>query len=67
MKDLKLAAAAVLAVAVLIFVLQNADPIRVAFFVWSWSASGALVLLVVFLVGVAIGWLARTALYRRRR
>jgi uncharacterized integral membrane protein len=67
MKDIKLAAAALLVAAVVLFVLQNTEPVRVAFLVWSWSASRAFVVLLVFLVGVAVGWLARAALHRRRR
>lgn len=65
MKDVKLIAALLLAALVVVFVLQNAAPVQVAFLAWSWTASRALVLLVVFLLGAATGWLARAA--RRRR
>ncbi len=67
MKDIKLISAVVLVVIVTIFVLQNADPVRVAFLGWSWSASRAFVLLLVFLIGAVAGWLVRAGVQRRRR
>lgn len=65
MKNVKLAAAIVLAIIVVLFVLQNADPVGVEFLIWTWTASRALVLLLVFLIGVAVGWLARAGARRR--
>lgn len=67
MKDLKLIAALTLAALVVIFVLQNTQSVEVAFLAWSWSASRAVVLLLVFIIGVASGWLARAARQRRRK
>lgn len=66
MKNIKLVVAIVLAVIVLLFVLQNTEPVGVEFLLWTWTASRALVLLIVFLIGVAVGWLARTDGRRRR-
>ena len=66
MKDIKLVLAIALAVVVVLFVLQNAEPVRVEILFWSWSASRAIVLLVVFLIGVVAGWLARAGAFRRR-
>ena len=65
MRDVKLMAALVLAALVVVFILQNAAPVDVAFLAWTWTASRAVVLLTVFLMGAATGWLARAA--RRRR
>lgn len=66
MKDIKRISAIALAVLVVIFVLQNTEPAGVEFLLWTWSASRALVLLIVFLVGVAVGWLANAGPRRRR-
>jgi len=66
MKDIKLIAAIVLVVLVALFVLQNSEPVAVEFLFWSWAASRALVLLIVFLIGVAVGWLWRAGVRRRR-
>ena len=64
MKNVKLIIAIALAVIGILFVLQNAEPVGIEFLVWTWTASRALVLLVVFLVGVGVGWLVRAG--RRR-
>jgi len=64
MKNVKLAVAIALAVLVVIFAIQNAEPVGVEFLIWTWTASRALVLFLVFLAGVAVGWLGRAA--RRR-
>ena len=66
MKDIKLVGAIALVVIVVLFVLQNAEPVRVEILFWSWSASRAIVLLVVFLIGVLAGWLWRAGIRRRR-
>jgi uncharacterized integral membrane protein len=66
-RDIKLVGALALVVVVALFVLQNAEPVRVAFLGWSWSASRALVLLTVLVIGAAAGWLTRGAVHRRRR
>ena len=49
-----------------LFALQNAEPVRVEILFWSWTASRAIVPLVVFLIGVLAGWLARAGAFRRR-
>ncbi len=66
MKNLKLVIAIALAVLVVVFAVQNAQPVGVEFLIWTWTASRALILFVVFLVGVAVGWLARASRARRR-
>lgn len=65
MKDIKIVAAIVLAVLIIVFVFQNTEPVGVEFLAWTWSASRAFVLLVVFVVGVAVGWLSRAGTRRR--
>lgn len=66
MKDIKLVLAIALAVVVVLFVLQNAEPVRVEILFWSWTASRAIVLPVVFLIGVLAGWLWRASVRRPR-
>ena len=46
--------------------MAHAEPVAVEFLFWSWAASRALVLLIVFLIGVAVGWLWRAGMQRRR-
>lgn len=66
MKDMKLVAAVAVAVLVVIFAIQNSATVRVEFLVWNWTASRALVLFLVFLAGIAVGWLGRGARRRSR-
>jgi len=66
-QKLKALVAAILVALVVVFVIQNRAPANVEFLLWTWSASRALVLFTVFLVGVAAGWLARGAAIRRRK
>jgi uncharacterized integral membrane protein len=47
----------VLAVLVLIFILQNTKEVRVDLLFWDVSTGLWLMLLVVFLIGLALGWL----------
>ncbi len=44
---------------VIIFVFQNMDVAEVTFLSWKISTSRALILLLTFLIGVVVGWLAR--------
>ena len=41
-----------------VFILQNTQVLEVRFWFWKTQASRALVLLITFLVGLGIGWLA---------
>lgn len=59
--------AAVLIGLVVAFVLQNREPASVDFLFLTWSASRAVILFTVFLVGVAAGWLARGSAIKRRK
>lgn len=64
--QIKMTIAAVLAVLVIVFVLQNQVVVRVEFLMWSWTASRALILFIVFVAGATVGWLARASRARRR-
>jgi uncharacterized integral membrane protein len=59
---------AVAAAVVIIFALQNATPITVAFLIWRFEGSLALVLLLTFALGVVVGALISIpAIMKRRR
>ncbi|KPV40447.1 hypothetical protein AN478_06545 [Thiohalorhabdus denitrificans] len=63
----KLLLAIVLLVLVLIFVLQNTTIVDINFLIWEFTLSRGLLVLMVLLVGVAIGWLGRAQLAHRGR
>lgn len=54
---------AVLLVLVLVVIVQNLGPVRVTFLFWTFSLSGALLLILVFLGGALLGWILNG--YRR--
>ena len=56
---------AVLLVLVLVVIVQNLGPVRVTFLFWTFSLSGALLLILVFLGGALLGWILNG--YRRNR
>ncbi|MCB1053467.1 MAG: LapA family protein [Acidobacteria bacterium] len=56
---------AVLLVLVLVLIVQNLDPVRVKFLFWTFTMSGALLLILVFLGGALLGWILNR--YRRNR
>lgn len=50
-----------------LFVLQNTEEIRIAFFVWEGFWPAWIVILLVALVGLVAGWIGGTVRRRRRR
>ena len=48
-----------------VFVFQNMEMVSVNFLIWSVTASRVLIYLVIFLIGVLIGWVGKSM--RRRR
>ena len=56
----------IIGVLVIIFMFQNVEPLTVKFIAWELSMSAAVVLLIVFAVGIIVGWIFRGAARRRR-
>ena len=65
MKSKLIVALSLLALAA-VFALQNASEVKVRFLFWSLSSSLALLVVLLLLIGVAVGWMLG-ALARRRR
>lgn len=57
----------IIAVVVIIFVVQNTEEVQVQWLGLDWSMPLWLLILIVMLLGVALGWLARWRQVRRRR
>lgn len=64
--NLKLMSALVLVGIVLIFVIQNATVVEVKLFFWSVEISRALLMFIVFSVGIIVGWFSRSFLNFQR-
>jgi uncharacterized integral membrane protein len=56
----------IIGVLVIIFMFQNVQPVDVTFFAWTVTLSRAVVLLIVFAVGIIVGWIFHGAGRRRR-
>jgi putative membrane protein len=54
-------------VLVVIFIIQNGEVVDVNFLFWSLSVSRAVMALVIFLVGIIVGWLGRSFSRRRKK
>ena len=64
---LKLVSVVVLLSLFLLFIVQNASTMAVNFFIWEWESSRALVLILVFLTGLATGVLLLLFFRRNKR
>ncbi|MBN1836657.1 MAG: LapA family protein [Spirochaetales bacterium] len=56
----------IIGVLVIIFMFQNVAPIEVRFIAWTVTLSRAVILLIVFAVGIIVGWVFHGAGKRRR-
>ncbi len=63
----KLLFAVALLLLVLIFTLQNAQPVSIRFLFWEKTAAQGTTILLILLVGMIIGWLARAQVAHHRR
>ena len=63
----KLVSVVILLSLFLLFIIQNASRIVVNFLVWEWESSRALVLILIFLVGLTTGVLLMLYLGRHKR
>ena len=56
MRNLKLSATIGLIALLIIFTLQNVERVQVSFLFWSFEMRRALLLFLIFLIGVTAGW-----------
>jgi uncharacterized integral membrane protein len=52
---------------VIVFMVQNGETVTVDFFAWNVTISRAIMILIVFVVGTALGYVVRSIGYRRKR
>ena len=63
----RLVAGLVMLILVVIFTLQNAEVINVRFLLWQFPLSRALLIFIVFAVGIILGWFLRSWGERKER
>jgi uncharacterized integral membrane protein len=52
---------------VIVFMIQNVQVVDIKFFTWSVTISRALMILIVFAVGILLGWVVRSIGYRKKK
>ena len=66
--NLKLIAGLILASLVVLFAVQNAEPVQFRFLFWTFALSRALMMFILLAVGVLLGWMMHAvSVYRERR
>ncbi|NKE69272.1 lipopolysaccharide assembly protein LapA domain-containing protein [Candidatus Manganitrophus noduliformans] len=56
MKQIKVFIGITLLFLVILFVLQNVEPVTLQFLLWSFSLSRALMFFIIFALGIIVGW-----------
>jgi uncharacterized integral membrane protein len=52
---------------VIVFMVQNVQVVDIKFLTWSVTISRALMILIVFAVGILLGWVVRSIGYRKKK
>ncbi|MCG3112292.1 MAG: LapA family protein [Candidatus Manganitrophus sp. SB1] len=56
MRQIKIFIGITLLFLVILFVLQNVEPVTLQFLLWSFSLSRALMFFIIFALGIIVGW-----------
>ena len=57
----------IIGVLVIVFMVQNVETVDIQFLTWTAHLSRALMILIVFVVGIGIGWVIRSIGYRKKK
>jgi uncharacterized integral membrane protein len=57
----------IIGVLVIVFMVQNVETVDIQFFTWTANLSRALMILIVFVIGIGIGWVIRSIGYRKKK
>lgn len=50
-----------------LFIFQNAAPVSINFLAWALSMNGALLFIIILMLGIVVGWLLHTyAIFRKK-
>ena len=60
MKNIKMVLVLVMICLIVVFAIQNAEALEVRFLVWTFALRRAVMLFVVFALGVVVGWIWRS-------
>ena len=57
----------IIGVFVIIFMVQNVETVDIRFLTWTFQIQRAIMILIVFVVGIGIGWVVKSIGYRKKR
>jgi uncharacterized integral membrane protein len=57
----------IIGVLVIVFMVQNVETVDIQFLTWTAHLSRALMILIVFVIGIGIGWVIRSIGYRKKK
>lgn len=57
----------IIGIIVIVFMVQNVEVVEVSFFAWSVSIPRAIMILIVFVVGIGLGFVVRSIGYRKKK
>ena len=57
----------VIGVFVIVFMVQNVETVDIQFLTWTFQIQRAIMILIVFVVGIGIGWVVKSIGYMKKR
>jgi uncharacterized integral membrane protein len=57
----------IIGIIVIVFMVQNVEVVEVSFLTWSVSIPRAIMILIVFVVGIGLGFVVRSIGYRKKK
>jgi uncharacterized integral membrane protein len=57
----------IIGILVIIFMVQNVEVVDIALYAWTVSIPRAIMILIVFVIGIALGWVIRSIGYRKKK
>jgi uncharacterized integral membrane protein len=57
----------IIGVLVIVFMVQNVQTVDIQFLTWTFQIQRAIMILIVFVVGIGIGWVVKSIGYRKKR
>lgn len=57
----------IIGVLVIVFMVQNVQTVDIQFLTWTFQIQRAIMILIVFVVGIGIGWVVKSIGYRKKK
>ena len=57
----------IIGIIVIVFMVQNVEKVDITFFAWTMTVSRAIMILIVFVIGIVLGWVIKSLGYRKKK